>query len=561
MVETPMHALLPSFHKDGFARASLPPPDQWPELRFDLPGLRLPPVLNCVQRLLDNAVAETGGAATAILWKDEAWSYADLAAAADRIAHVLVEEGGIVPGNRVLLHGPNTPHMLACWLAIVKAGGIAVTTMAMLRTRELQQVVDKARIALALCAEHLVGELEPLLGSSPLEQVITFGGPGGELERLMAAKPDRFATVPTSQDDVCLIAFTSGTTGEPKATMHFHRDVLAMCETFARHMLRAGPGDIFTGTPPIGFTFGLGGLLVFPLYFRAAIALADGNTPAALAEAIARHRATHVFSAPRAYRAIAADPAADLSSVRQCVSAGEALPGEVSDLWYRRTGLRIIDGIGSTEMIHIFISAAGDHIRPGATGKPVPGYQAALFDADGHRIEGPGTGRLGVRGPTGCKYLADARQKDYVMNGWNMTGDIYRRDAEGCYWWVSRVDDMILSSGYNIAGPEVESAILLHPDVEECAVVGQPDPERGQIVKAVVVPRKGVHAGPDLARALQEHVKKTLAPYKYPRAVEFSACLPRTVTGKLQRHALRGVAVAPVPGPGRAPAAARTLRP
>ncbi len=539
--------LYPSFHKDTFARDNLPPPDQWPVLTFDRPELQFPPVLNCIERLLDHAVFE-GASRPAVFWQGSVWSYADLAGKVNRIAHVLVEDAGIISGNRVLLHGPNTPEMLACWLAIVKTGGIAVTTMAMLRTHELKQVIEKAQVSIALCDESLVGELESLLGFSTLEQIITFNGSSNMLGGLMAGKPSHFPTVPTSQDDVCLIAFTSGTTGVPKAALHFHRDVMAMCETFARHALCAGPGDVFSGTPPIGFTFGLGGQLVFPLYFRAAIALAEDNAPDCLARTIERCRVTHFFGAPRIYRKLADICAGnELASLRQCVSAGEALSKTVSDIWYDRTGIRIIDGIGSTEMIHIFIAAGDGEARPGATGKPVPGYIACLFDEDGTPLEGPATGRLGVRGPTGCRYLSDTRQLDYVVGGWNITGDIYRRDEDGYFWWVSRVDDMILSSGYNIAGPEVENAILLHPDVEECAVVGEPDADRGQIVKAVVVARQGARPGPQLARALQEHVKRTIAPYKYPRSIEFRLSLPKTSTGKLQRFSLRRIA------PPRAP--------
>jgi 2-aminobenzoate-CoA ligase len=532
--------LLPSRHSDTFARDNLPPIAQWPELIFTLPELQFPETFNCAERLLGEAVAKAGGAAPAIFHKDSVWSYADLAAAVDRMAHVLVEDAHLVSGMRVLLHGPNIPETLAAWLAIVKAGGIVVTTMPLLRSRELRQVVEKGKIELAICFEPLADALEPVLQDSPLRRIIEFGNAAAELEQRMAGKPAVFDAVPTSQDDVCLIAFTSGTTGEPKATMHFHRDVLAMCETFARHMIDAPSEAIFACTAPLGFTFGLGAILVFPLYFHAGIALPDGNTPAALAEAIQRHRATHIFTAPRAYKAIAAKHQDyDLSSIEICVSAGETLSKEISDLWHRTMGLRIVDGIGSTEMIHIFISDCGEDIRAGATGRPVPGYVADLFDAAGKPIRGPGIGRLGVRGPTGCRYLADPRQKDYVVNGWNMTGDVYRRDALGYYWWVARVDDMILSSGYNISGPEVEAAILLHPDVEECAVVGWPDAERGAIVKAFVVPRHGVTPGPALVQAIQEHAKKTLAPYKYPRAVEFRSQLPKTVTGKLRRSALR----------------------
>jgi 2-aminobenzoate-CoA ligase len=533
-------ALRPSLHRDGFARENLPPEDQWPVFEFSLPQLHLSDPFNCGQWLLDDALAESAPEKPAIFEGDTVWSYGELAAQTNRLCHVLTEDLGIVSGNRVLLRGGNSALMFAAWLAVMKTGAIAVSTMPMLRARELQQIAAKANIALAICADELTGELEEIRQTSPLQHIVSYGGTKRELETMMAGKPDQFRAVPTSQDDVCLIAFTSGTTGEPKATLHFHRDVLAMCETFARHMVTADRHAIFTGTPSIAFTFGLGGLLVFPLYFRAAIALPKSATPTALAEAIERHRATHVFTSPTAYRAMTAwKNEFNLSSLKVCVSAGEALPKAISDNWFAATGLRLIDGIGGTEMIHIFISASGADIRPGATGKPVPGYRAQLFDADSQPLDGPGTGRLGVRGPTGCRYLGDPRQRDYVVGGWNMTGDVYRRDADGYYWFVSRADDMIVSGGYNIAGPEVEAALALHPDVEECAVIGWPDSERGQIVKAVVVTRPGVVAGPELVKALQNHVKRTLAPYKYPRAIEFRDALPKTTTGKLQRGALR----------------------
>jgi len=532
--------LRPSQHRDTFARENLPPEDQWPVFEFSLPQLRIPDPFNCGAWLLDQALDDTASRKPAIFQGDMVWSYADLAAHTNRLCHALTDELGVVPGNRILLRGANSPLMFALWLAVMKVGAIAVSTMPMLRARELQPIVEKAQIALAICSDDLTGDLEAILGTTPLRRIVSYGSDTSELERAMAGKSDQFAAISTSQDDVCLIAFTSGTTGQPKATMHFHRDVLAMCETFARHMVPAGPDAVFTGTPSIAFTFGLGGLLVFPLYFRAAIALPRAGTPTALAEAIERHRATHVFTSPTAYRAITAwKNEFDLSSLKVCVSAGEALSRTISDSWFAATGIRLTDGIGGTEMIHIFISAAGDDIRPGATGKPVPGYTAQLFDQNGRAVEGAGTGRLGIRGPTGCRYLSDARQHDYVVGGWNMTGDVYRRDADGYYWFVARADDMIVSGGYNIAGPEVEAALLLHPDVEECAVIGWPDSERGQIVKAVVVPSRGAVAGPDLAKLLQEHVKHTLAPYKYPRAVEFCDALPKTMTGKLLRSALR----------------------
>jgi 2-aminobenzoate-CoA ligase len=533
-------AIRPSLHRDNFARDNLPPEDEWPVFEFSLPQLQISDPFNCGQWLLDDALTEIAPEKPAIFHEGAVWSYAELAAQTNRLCRVLTQDLGVIPGNRVLLRGANSPLMFAAWLAVMKTGAIAVSTMPMLRARELGQIAEKADIALAICAAELVGELEAVRDASPLRRIICYGGAARELETAMAGKPDTFRAVPTSQDDVCLIAFTSGTTGQPKATMHFHRDVLAMCETFARHMVPADPTAILTGTPSIAFTFGLGGLLVFPLYFRAAIALPNGSTPGALLETILRHRATHIFTSPTAYKAMTARIGEfDLSSMKVCVSAGEVLSKTISDGWFKATGLRLIDGIGGTEMIHIFISATGTEIRPGATGRPVPGYTAQLFDQDFRPVEGTGTGRLGVRGPTGCRYLSDPRQRDYVVGGWNMTGDVYRRDEDGYYWFVARADDMIVSSGYNIAGPEVEAALALHPDVEECAVIGWPDPERGQIVKAVVVPKPGAVASPELAKALQEYIKQTLAPYKYPRAVEFRTALPKTATGKLQRSALR----------------------
>jgi 2-aminobenzoate-CoA ligase len=532
--------LLPSCHVDRYTRDHLPPESDWPVLEFSLPSLRWPDRFNCAEWLLDRALVEIDPRKPAVLFNGGAWSYADLAAETDRYCHVLVEDLGVVSGNRVLLRGVNSPALYALWLATIKVGAIPVTTMPLLRTRELHEVVDKAQIALALCEESLFEELRPLVGASALRRVVSYGGSDAELARLAAGKPAQFTAVATSQDDVCLLAFTSGTTGRAKATMHFHRDVAAMCETFARHMTAGGPDAVFTGTPPLAFTFGLGGLLVFPLYFRAATAIPDNSTPAALGEAIQRFRATHVFTSATAYKVLTARfDEFDLSSIQVGVSAGEVLPKAVSDGWHARTGLRLVDGLGGTEMIHIFISAAGPDIRPGATGKPVPGYVAALFDEELRPIEGPGTGRLGVRGPTGCRYLSDARQRDFVKNGWNMTGDLYRRDEDGYYWYVARADDMIVSAGYNIAPLEIEAALAEHPAVQECAVVGWPDPARGQIVKAFVVPRAGTEPGPALVHELQEHVKHTLAPYKYPRAIEFVDALPRTPTGKLQRSALR----------------------
>jgi 2-aminobenzoate-CoA ligase len=378
------------------------------------------------------------------------------------------------------------------------------------------------------------------VGDTPLRSVIPLDNQDDGLLCNIAAKSATFSTVPTSSDDACLIAFTSGTTGEPKATVHFHRDILAMCVCFAKHALDANSESIFSGSPPIGFTYGLGALLIFPLYFGASVALPEAPTALGMVEAIQQFRVTHLFTAPTAYKQMQHLVSRyDLSSLQICVSAGEALPAAISESWFNETGVRIIDGIGSTEMIHIFISSRVDKVRPGATGKPIPGYRVALFNEGGRPFDGPGVGRLAVQGPTGCRYLSDSRQRDYVVDGWNLTGDLYRRDPDGYYWHVARVDDMIVSSGYNIAGPEVEGALMLHPDVQECAVVGWPDEERGQIVKAVIVPRRNVRCSPDFARALQEHVKRTLAPYKYPRCVEFCESLPKTATGKLRRSALR----------------------
>jgi 2-aminobenzoate-CoA ligase len=402
----------------------------------------------------------------------------------------------------------------------------------------LRQIAAKGRIDVALTEESLAGEVE----AAGIIRVVSFGEADSELTHLTAGKPDRFSAVDTAQDDVCLLAFTSGTTGEPKACMHFHRDVIVMADTFCRHILKPGPDDIFTGTPPIGFTFGLGALVVFPFYARAAVALPEKATPGALAAAITRHGATICFTAPTAYRALLSLGTAGFASLRRCVSAGEPLSDVTSEAWFAATGIRIIDGIGATEMIHIFISTPQDEVRPGSTGRPIPGYVAALLDPEGKPIEGPGTGRLAIRGPTGCRYLADPRQRRYVIDGWNVTGDLYRRDADGYYWFQARSDDMILSGGYNIAGPEVERALLGHPAVAECAVIGQPDPERGEIVQAFIVLRDPAEAGPAMVRVLQDHVKQAIAPYKYPRAVTFVDTLPKTANGKIQRHALRGTA-------------------
>lgn len=522
-------------HADTFVLDRLPPKNLWPELVFDLPELAYPERLNAAEALLEAPPSNT-----AIRWGGGSWSYRELDEAASRIARVLVEDLGHVPGNRVLLHGPNSPMTAAGWLAILKAGGITVATIPMNRAHELATVINKAEISHSLCDRRLLGELERAQQKAPSLKRIAVYGPQGDLEKAMAGRPGAFDAVKTFAHDPALLAFTSGTTGVPKACVHFHRDIMAMADTFARHVLKPSAEDIFAGTPPLSFTFGLGGLLVFPLRAGASSVLNQSQGIEALAGDIEKFKVTTLFTSPTAYRALLKQMKEhDLSSLKKCVSAGETLPKAVSNAWREATGIRIIDGIGSTEMIHIFVSASGKEIRPGATGKPVPGYQACLLGKDGKPLPAGASGRLAVKGPTGCRYLDDERQKDYVVSGWNVTGDIYRLDEDGYFWFVSRADDMILSGGYNIAGPEVENALLTHEAVEECAVVGAPDEDRGQIVKAFVVLKNKDKAGKETARVLQEHVKNAIAPYKYPRAVEFVDSLPKTQTGKIQRFRLR----------------------
>jgi 2-aminobenzoate-CoA ligase len=524
-------------HSDTFVRDRLPPAERWPRLLFELPELRYPERLNCASELLDKT-ARARPDAVAIHSTTATWSYGELLATVDRLCRVLMEDLGIVPGNRVLLRAANSPMLFAAWLAVAKVGGVIVATMPLLRARELRAIVDKAHIELALCTPELIDDLATVRDAgSPLTRIVTMGG---ELESMLRGKPASFDAVQTCQDDPCLLAFTSGTTGHPKATVHFHRDMLAMADTFALHMLRPEPSDVFAGTPPLAFTYGLGASLIFPLRFGASTAILSGGKPEQIIEGIERFGVTRLFTAPTAYRALLGDPW-QARTLRSCVSAGEHLPRATSDAWHARTGLRIVDGIGATEMTHIFISAAGADIRPGSTGKAVPGYQACVLD-DELRPAPTGTvGRLAVRGPTGCRYLDDDRQAKYVRDGWNVTGDAYRMDEDGYFWYEARTDDMIISAGYNIAAPEVEAALLEHPAVAECAVVGVPDVERGQIVKAVVILRERQSADAQLTALLQNHVKSIIAPYKYPRLIEYASELPRTATGKLQRYKLRAV--------------------
>ncbi len=528
---------------DTFARDNLPPRELWPEFVFDLPGLRYPERLNAATELVTRA-AERGWAQRPAIRAPGGvrWSYAELDANASRIARVLTEDLGLVPGNRVLLRAPNNPLYAACFFGVLKAGGIAVGTMPLLRAKELTDIVTKAEVSHALCDVRLAAELEAARPQCPTLRWIAFFGAGGAdgLETLMAQKSPTFATVDTAADDTALIAFTSGTTGKPKGTMHFHRDLIAACDCWPPAMLKANPEDVFTGSPPLAFTFGLGGLLLFPLRAGASTLLIERPAPDALLPAIAEHRASVLFTAPTSYRAMAAHAKAhDLSSLRRCVSAGEPLPAATRILWKEATGIDIVDGIGSTEMFHIFISSDDAHVKPGAIGVVVPGYRAAIMGRDG-RPAPPGTvGRLAVKGPTGCRYLADERQRNYVHDGWNYTGDAFVVDDDGFYVYHARTDDMIISAGYNIGAPEVEDALLHHPAVAECGVIGAPDEERGQIVKAFVVVRPGFERGPALVAEMQDFVKKAIAPYKYPRAIDFIAALPRTETGKLQRAKLR----------------------
>jgi len=533
--------LSPSAHADTFCRDNLPPEELWPQLRFDLPELHYPDRLNCAAALLDYAVAELGPDQPCLRSPADAWSYGELLTRSNQVARVLTEDLGLVPGQRVLLRGPNNPWLAACWFGVLKAGGVAVTTMPLLRSAELADLVGLTRSTVLLCDHRFVAELAAAAPGLPL---VAFGdgGPSGLAARC-AGKSATFANVETAADDVAILATTSGTTGKPKATMHFHRDILAIADTFAQHVLQPRPADVFAGTPPLAFTFGLGGLLVFPLRVGASVLLVEKATPAELADAIHDHAVTVVFTAPTAYRTMLRAGKADrLRGLRRGVSAGEHLPKAVWEEFHQATGVRLIDGIGTTEMLHIFVSAAADDVRPGATGRPVPGYQVAVLGPDGTPVPDGTPGRLAVTGPTGCRYLNDPRQAAYVENGWNITGDTFIRDADGYFWYQARSDDMIVSSGYNIGAPEVERALEAHPDVAECAVVGRPDDERGMIVHALVVLRDGVTGDAAKVAELQAFTRTLIAPYKYPRSMEFIAALPRTATGKVQRFALRSTA-------------------
>ncbi|MBV6274377.1 AMP-binding protein [Alcaligenaceae bacterium CGII-47] len=530
-----------SAHMDTFARDNLPPSEQQPQFLFDLPELHYPERLNCATELLDRHIRQGHGDRVCIRAPGLTWTYADLLEKSNRIANVLVHDMGLVPGNRVLLRAPNNPLLAACWFAVIKAGGIAVATMPLLRAKELKSILNIGQITHALCDAALAEELQIAAKETPVLRKIrhfNYSGPDSLEAAIERASPE-FENIDTAADDTCILGFTSGTTGVPKATMHFHRDMMSICHCWPTYNLRPTADDVFIGSPPLAFTFGLGGLLLFPMHAGASTVLLEKASPPLLLEAIQNFGATVLFTAPTSYRTLAVR-AVELrrTPLRKCVSAGEALPSSTRALWKQATGIELIDGIGATEMLHIFISHDETNARPGATGKPVPGYRAKVVDAEGHEVP-PGTiGQLAVQGPTGCRYLADSRQKAYVQHGWNLTGDAYLMDAEGYFFYQARTDDMIISSGYNIAAPEVEEALMQHPAVAECAVIGVADDERGQIVKAFVVLRPGQTDDALQKKTLQDFVKATVAPYKYPRAIEFVNNLPRTQTGKLQRFKL-----------------------
>ena len=529
-----------SAHVDTFTRDALPSRGSWPELVLERPELQYPEQLNCAVELLDRVVEGLGGDRPCLIDSTgSVWSYAELLARSNQVARVLVEDLGVVPGARVLLRAPNNPWLVACWLGVLKAGAVVVTTMPLLRSGELGVMCDIAKVQLALCDSTLLEELE----KAEVEglRVVAYGGDGADdLVPLSERKPTGFESVATAADDVCLLAFTSGTTGRPKATMHFHRDVLAIADTFSSHVLKPLPTDVFAGSPPLAFTFGLGGLVIFPLRVGACSLLLERATPEDLFAAVGRHRVTVLFTAPTAYRAALRHiDDYDLSSLRRCVSAGEALARTTWEAFHDATGVRIIDGIGATEMLHVFIASSDEEIRPGSTGRPVPGYVARIIDHDGRAVPDGQPGLLAVKGPTGCRYLSDDRQQTYVRDGWNVTADVFIRDADGYFWYQARSDDMIVSSGYNISGPEVEQALLAHPDVVECGVVGAPDADRGMVVTAFVVLAPEASPTPATARDLQDFVKHRIAPYKYPRVVRFLDALPKNAAGKLQRFPLR----------------------
>ena len=532
-----------SAHEDNFCRQNLPPEDSWPELLLD--GFDYPERLNAAVELTDAMVAKGFGDSTALIGNGRRRTYKELTDWTNRLAHALVEDLGVKPGNRVLIRSANNPAMVACWLAATKVGAVVVNTMPMLRAVELSKYIDKAEISHALCDTRLMDEMTACAKVSRfLKTVVGFDGTSNhdaELDRLALEKPVTFDAVDTASDDVALVGFTSGSTGDPKGTMHFQRDLLIIADGYAREVLNVQPEDIFVGSPPLAFTFGLGGLAIFPLRFGAAATLLETASPPNMIEIIEKYRATICFTAPTAYRVMlqAMDDGADLSSLRAAVSAGETLPAPIYEAWIEKTGKPMLDGIGATELLHIFITNRFEDHRPNCTGKPVRGYQAKVIGSDGTELPYGEVGRLAVRGPTGCRYLRGERQEEYVMDGWNISGDSFATDADGYFHFVARNDDIIVSSGYNIAGPEVEAALLAHEAVAECAVIGVPDEARGAIVEAHVVLEEGHEASVETIQALQDYVKAAIAPYKYPRSVIFTDDLPKTESGKIQRFRLR----------------------
>ena len=528
---------------DSFVRQRLPPTDLWPRMDWSgVPELAYPARLNCVSELLDTWIASGDGERIVFHHAAGSWTYRRLFETANRIAHVLVNDFGVVPGNRILLRAANQPMLVACWFAVLKAGGVVVSTMPLLRVRELTESIERADVRLALTDTQIAADLEAAMAPRPDARVVHFNtDAAGSLDVRMAAQPTTFENVDTAADDPAIIAFTSGTTGRAKGTIHFHRDILAVTDTYGRYVLRPEADDIFIGSPPLAFTYALGGLVLFPMRFGASAALLEQATPPHLLAGIARFRATFTVTSPTAYRAMVKQAAEfDLSSLRKGVSAGETLPASTFDAWLEATGIRLMDGLGSTEMLHCFIGCRPEDARSGSTGRVVPGYRATILDDEGNEVPPNTVGRLAVMGPTGCRYLDDLdNQRKYVQHGWNLTGDAYLVDDTGYFWYQARTDDMIISSGYNISGPEVENVLLSHAAVAECAVVAHPDEARGHIVKAFIVLGSEASPGDELAHHLQDYVKSQLAPYKYPRAIEFVGALPRTLTGKLQRYKLR----------------------
>ena len=530
---------------DTFTTDNLPAVELQPEYVFDLPELQYPERLNCAVELLDKHVQQGRGDRLCVQADGVRWTYADLQDKANRIANVLTQQMGLVPGNRVLLCSPNNPMMVACWFGVIKAGGVAVAAMPLLRAKELSAIIDIGQISHALCADALRAEVLGAQEKTTTLKHVLFYNPreaaheAQSLEAAMAKASPEFTAVDTAATDTCLLGFTSGTTGVPKATMHFHRDVMSICHCWPTHVLRANADDVFVGSPPVAFTFGLGGQVLFPMAIGASMVLLEKAGPHQLVEGIEKFGATVLFTAPTSYRVMSTyGDRLRKTGLRKCVSAGEALNASTRQMWKDASGIEIIDGIGSTEMLHIFISHREEEARAGATGKAVPGYYAKVVDDEGNELPPNTVGKLAVKGPTGCRYLNDSRQTKYVNGGWNLTGDAYLMDDDGYFVYQARTDDMIISAGYNIAAPEVEDALQAHPQVAECAVIGVPDSERGQIVKAFIILRAGAVADEAMVKTLQDFVKQTVAPYKYPRAVEFVKDLPRTSTGKLQRFRL-----------------------